>query len=390
MRIDLVFPVLPPALDGIGDHTAHLAAALAAQHHDVRVLTAQAQTDSIPGVQILETFGVPPRRGIRALADGVATNAPDWLVLQYNPFSYGRWGLNLSLPSTLREIRRRCPKTRIALLVHEPFVPVENWRFALFTTWQRWQLWQLGRAADAVLVAIAPWVDRFQGWFPEIPVAHLPVGSNIPKAKADRTTAREALGMSSDAFVVGLFGSGHASHLLSFTRHAIDRLRSTGRRPEIVYIGSAGDKVASVLGTDALHCTGPLPAPDVSRAFAAMDLYLSPFRKGVSTRRGSFLVGLQHGIPTVSTTGVQTDALLRMHDASAFLLAPDDDPDRFAAQVGALAQDEAARSRIAQNGRALFDSRFAWPRIANTLIGVLAEDPHLSTPRVSTAPSASA
>ena len=380
MRIDLVFPVLPPTLDGIGDHTAHLAAALADQHHDVRILTAQAQAAPIPGVQIVDAFDAVPRRGVRALTDAVARKAPDWLVLQYNPFSYGRWGLNLSLPATLRDIRRRCPDTRIALLMHEPFVPIENWRFAIYTTWQRWQLWQLGRAADVVFVSIAPWVDRFQSWFPNTPVHHLPVGSNIPHVAADRNDVRHDLDLPSDAFVVGLFGSGHPSHLLSFTRHAIDRLRDTGLYPEIVYIGAAGEKIASVLSSEDLHCTGPLPGPDVSRAFAAMDLYLSPFHQGVSTRRGSFLVGLQHGIATVSTTGEQTDPLLRAQHESAVLLAPDDDPDRFASQVVALAQDNATRSRIARAGRTLFDTTFAWPRIADAMLEVLSKSPR-SRPR---------
>jgi glycosyltransferase involved in cell wall biosynthesis len=111
-----------------------------------------------------------------------------------------------------------------------------------------------------------------------------------------------------------------------------------------------------------------------------MDLYLSPFHQGVSTRRGSFLVGLQHGIATVSTTGEQTDPLLRAQHESAVLLAPDDDPDRFASQVVALAQDNATRSRIARAGRTLFDTTFAWPRIADAMLEVLSKSPR-SRPR---------
>ena len=49
MDIDFIFPVLPPSLDGIGDHTAHLARALAAQGGTVRVLTG---LEPLPGRRI--------------------------------------------------------------------------------------------------------------------------------------------------------------------------------------------------------------------------------------------------------------------------------------------------------------------------------------------------
>ena len=67
MRIDLLFPVLPPTLDGIGDHTARLSSALAA-HADVRVLAAQVDAERIPDVEVQRTFQLPPRRGVIELS----------------------------------------------------------------------------------------------------------------------------------------------------------------------------------------------------------------------------------------------------------------------------------------------------------------------------------
>ena len=386
MRIDLIFPVLPPALDGIGDHTAHLAAALAAQDHTVRVWTAQTDPAPIPGVSIERTFTCSPRHGVRDVVPAVAADPPDWLVLQYNPFSYGRWGLNLSLPGVLTALRQQCPDMRIALMVHEPFVPVESWRFAVFTLWQRWQLWRLGQSCDALFVAIAPWVDRFQSWFPQVPVIHLPVGSNIPYVSTDRTAIRSTLGLDPETFVLGLFGSGHASRLLPFVHQAAAALRTDGQDPTVLYIGAADQNVNAALGSIRTRCVGALPGPEVSRHFAAMDLYLAPFRKGVSTRRGSFLVGLQHGIATVSTVGIQTDPLLRRHNNHAFVLSADDDPGAFAAHVTALAHDPERRARTGTDGRMLFESTFAWPRLAEALTDAL----HSHTPASALASAAAA
>lgn len=372
MRIHLLFPVLPPALDGIGDHTAHLAEALAAQGCAVKVLTAQAAWDDLAGVAVERVLPEAPALLPRALSNAVALDPPGWLFVQYNPFSYGRWGFNPFLPLALRTLKKRCPAVRVALMVHEPFVPIENWRFAVMTTWQRAQLWALGRQADAVFFSIAPWARRFRSWFPDTPLRHLPVGSNIPRLSTSQEAARRALGIAPDALVVGLFGGARKARLLHFVRAAADALKSEEGLC-LLYAGTGGARLQSKLGHLPLINAGPLPAADVSRCFAAMDVYLAPFRKGVSTRRGSFMVGLQHGVATVSTRGMQTDGMLLDHNGSAFLLAEDGDAEAFTRHVCSLARDHARRARVAEAGRTFFENRFVWERIANDLLAYLGE-----------------
>ncbi len=373
MKVHLMFPVLPPVLDGIGDHTARLAEALAAQGCVVKVLTAQAAWDDLPGVAVEQALPEASALLPRRLPEAIAQDPPDWLFVQYNPFSYGHWGFNPFLPMALRALKKRCPATRVALMVHEPFVPVENWRFAVMTTWQRAQLWALGRQADTVFFSITPWVRRFRRWFPDQTLRHLPVGSNIPRLPIAREEARRALGLAPDALVLGLFGGARQARLLRFVRAAANALDV--ERLRLLYVGTGGARLHDVLGHLPLLDAGPLPATDVSRSFAAMDLYLTPFKKGVSTRRGSFMVGLQHGVATVSTRGAQTDAMLLDQDGSAFLLASDDDADAFTRHVRHLARDRARREHVAGAGRTFFDCNFSWERIAGSLLAYLDEAP---------------
>lgn len=372
MTLDLIFPALPPALNGIGDYTAHLATELA-RTHEVRVLTAQADACDLRegGVTVERAFATDRRADVHDLVAPVVARRPDWVLLQYNPFSYGEWGLNLSLPAALARIRAAAPDTRVALTVHEPFVPVTSLRSLVMTTWQRLQFWRLGRQADVVFCAIAPWVERFAPWFPTTRVVHLPVGSNMPRVETHRADVRGVLGYRPDTFVLGLFGRGHPSRMLSFVRRAIAGLRAEGRDARALYVGPAVDVVGPALSGVPLHCTGALPGPEVSHHLAAMDLYLAPFRHGVSARRGSFLAGLQHGLATVSTTGPQTDAFLDAQHGSAFLLAPDDDLSAYEAHALALAQDPGLRARIAARGQTLYEEVFAWPRIAERMLSVL-------------------
>ena len=141
-------------------------------------------------------------------------------------------------------------------MVHEPFVPVESWSTAVMTTWQRAQLWMLGQSADLLFFSIAPWAERFRRWFPETPVHHLPVSSNVPRTSTSRQAAREEIGLAADDFVIGVFGSAHPSRLLHFIRAAVARIRADVRDVRVLYIGGAGARCARRLAMRRLSMPG--------------------------------------------------------------------------------------------------------------------------------------
>ncbi len=104
----------------------------------------------------------------------------DTVVLQYNPFMYGRWGFTPWLPAALLRMRRRHPTLEVALMVHEPYVPMINWRWTLMGIWQRSQLFALRAVADPVFASIDAWTSTLGEMRPRRVVHHLPVGSNLP------------------------------------------------------------------------------------------------------------------------------------------------------------------------------------------------------------------
>jgi len=382
MNIQIVSASLPPEHDGIADYTAQLAAELATRVR-VKVLTAKGlEPTLIPGTVIEQFFSIADTRSTRNLTHVIGLDKPDWLLLQYNPFCYGRWGLNLSLPLAIREIKMRWPEVGIAVMVHEPFVPVTSWQFALMTIWQRWQLWMLGRSADVMFLSIETWARKFQRWFPNRPVRHLPVGSAIPREPLSRGEARQLLGIKDCTLVIGVFGTAHSSHLLDYVGGAVNEVTKRFADVLILYIGPHGTQVQAAMPTVTLVDAGYLAPADVSRHFAAMDIYLAPFLDGVSTRRTSFMVGLQHGIPTVSTVGFLTDEVLLKEQDKAFLLAPVGTPGAFTAQVLRLAQDAELRTHLGEAGKHLYDSTFSWDHIADRLLQVFREAKQQVDPRI--------
>ena len=379
LAIALIAAALPPKLDGIGDYTANIAAELA-KSADVVLLGPKTYTPTpIPGIVIhpLTDFSRPFR--LESLTTYLETYQADWLLLQYNPFSHGRWGLNVRLPLVMRAIQR-LRKPKIVLMVHEPFVPVTTWKFAVMTIWQRWQLWMLGRSANVVFFSIDPWVRRFRPWFPGKPVRHLPVGSNLPRVPMSRDEAKRTLGIDPDRLVIGLFGGISAVRMPELVASALRHALETSRRVLLLYVGPDGSKLCGELNGLPVRDDGCLPANEASIRFAAMDIYLAPYVDGISTRRTSFMSGLQHGIATVGTRGLLTDEILAAQDGRAFLLADMNEPAAFDAHVVRLLNDDGLRASLGAEGMAFYEREFSWPRIAERLLTELETFPeHVTT-----------
>lgn len=393
MRLHIVAAALPPQPNGIGDYTAQLAAALArsAAVEAVTVLTACGQEHvPIPGVTITPAFDPDRPRSVGQLLSrvpGVGARrggaAAEWLLLQYNPFSFGRWGVNPYLVNLVQQVRRTRPGTRFALMVHEPFVRFTDARSAPLAVWQRAQLFALGRRADVVLVSIEPWRRELAAWFGERKTVHLPVSSNIaPAAPIAARAARERLNIPPGAVVLGLFGAAGRGRTLEAVRRSVDALtHACPKRPvRVLTIGPDDAAVQNALAggggkvranVAVIAAGGPLDTDEVSRRFAAMDICLAPYVDGVSTRRTSLMTALQHGIAVVGTRGHTTDPLLANEAGRAFLLAGVHDPDAFAAHVAHLADDAGLRAMLAGAGQQLFQTYFTWERITDLLVETL-------------------
>ena len=369
-KICIVSAALPPQLDGIGDHTANLGAELS-RFCAVTVLTNQgSQVFAIPGITIKQCFAKSHSCSFWRIAAFVNQENPDWILLQYNPFSYGRWGLNLHLPLVMRTIRRK-GQTKVAVMVHEPFVPLTSWQFVVMSIWQRWQLWMLGKNADMLFFSIDPWVSRFQSWFPGQRVMHLPVGSNIPRIPLERAEAKTRLGIQSGTTVIGLFGSLNPSRMIEQVRETAKAAWLQYKNVKMLYIGQDIAVAKEAFLGVPLLAEGPLSPEEVSKRFSAMDIYLAPYSDGVSTRRTTLMTGLQHGLPVAGTYGELTDRILSERNGSALILVDVNDAAMFSTTVCQLCGDRAKQTSLSEEATSLFDREFSWQQIANRLLTAL-------------------
>jgi glycosyltransferase involved in cell wall biosynthesis len=368
VNISVVSAALPPQLDGIADYTALLCAELA-KTACVRVLTSRGPVhDPLPGVVIEEIFSPAAPKSVCRLADSVQANPPDWLLLQYNPFAYGKWGLNPYLPQTIRALKRRLPQMRFALMAHETFVPRIRWQFTVMRLWQCRQLKSLGRSADVLFFSTESWIGELKSWFPGKPLVHLPVGSNMPRIAIAPQEARQRLGIGPEKRVLGIFGTAHPSRMLGLIRQASEAAQQAGHDIVILYMGPDGGIIEETFKGLPVIADGPLPADEISRRLAAVDIYLSPFVDGVSTRRGSFITGLQHGLPTLGTLGPWTDSLLKAQADQAFLLADVATPEQFSTHLLTLLAAPDRCAAMGKQGQIFHEANFSWPTIASHML----------------------
>jgi glycosyltransferase involved in cell wall biosynthesis len=373
VTIAIISPCLPPALDGIGDYTANLAQHLATEAA-VTVLCGMPGAAPIPGADVRMAFNRQHPSSLRGIVRAVGSAQPEWVVVQYCPFGFGRWGWNPWLVLTARALKKRWPETELAVTVHEPCAWPINWKLRTMNTWQRPQLRLLGNAADVVLFVVGRWVESFGPWFAGKRLYHLPVGSNIPCLPISRNEARTRLGVGPKTTLLCVFGQGHHSQLWDYARLAAERLQAKGGDVAVLHLGPALAQAASAFGTVRVISDGFLPAEEVSRRLAAVDLFAAAFADGVSTRRTTFIAALQHGLAVLGTRGSATDPMLEREDGHAYLLVDAGDAEVFASLVEDAVANADRREQLGAAARDLYEREFAWPVIARRMLAALGAD----------------
>jgi glycosyltransferase involved in cell wall biosynthesis len=298
----------------------------------------------------------------------------DWnprptLLLQYNPFNFGRWGFAPWLPAKLWRLKRSNPRPKIALMVHEMYYPITDWRSALMGGWQRVQFFAVRVLSDVVFTSVSPWAKALESHRPRRPVHHLPVGSNLPDMRHARAARREQLGIKDDAIALAAFGTGHPSRLLDYVADAANEVASQGHETVLLNLGFNTPDV-SVSPAVRVVTPGHLEEEAISGHLAAADIYLAPFTDGVSTRRTTVMAALQHGLSIVGTDGHNTDDMLRA-STHGMRLTPVGDRAAFSRTVRELADDPDARAELARGARTLYEEEFDWSVVCDRLLAQL-------------------
>ena len=309
-----------------------------------------------------------PARGRAMRSAGIPRDVrdADVVLVQYNPFWYGRRGFAPALPAFLWNLRRLRRRPVIGLMVHETFVNPRNLRWAVMGAWQRGQLHALLAAAEVRFCSIERWAEQLRHALPRRDVHHLPVGSNLPDMSHLREESRASLGVDGDTTVIACFGLRHPERLQDHTMGAANAIARAGRRVLLLNLGN-GPCDVHFAGRVTVRSPGFLEEEPLAALLSSSDLFLAPYLDGVSTRRTTVMAALQHRIPVVGTSGYLTDRAFS-DASSALALVPVGQADAFVAEASRLADDPDERRLRGDAGRRLYERQFDWPVITSRLV----------------------
>jgi glycosyltransferase involved in cell wall biosynthesis len=367
----------PPDLDGIGDYTWWLAQMLAAQSEvegPVRIFTALGpERTAAPGVEVFPFFDLSRPSSFANLLSSPAIEELDWLVLQYNPFSFGARGWCPSVPRTLARLRRLPGAPKIAVMFHETVVPKWPWKFGVMYCWQQPIFQMVCRAADVAFVSTERWTLHARRAAPHLRVHHLSVGSNITLSETSSTDARQRIRLEKDALVFGVFGSAHVSRRLDWIAATLAAASHQWpeRRVVLLYVGAQGGMLHRACPYAEIIDAGRLPAEEVGCRLRAMDAVISPFLDGMSTRRTSVISVLHHGVPVATTRSAWTEELFLTDAPIGLLLSTARSAGEFAAEtldwIARLPRGAVPNPGVS----AFYERHFTWSAIASKMVNHL-------------------
>jgi glycosyltransferase involved in cell wall biosynthesis len=300
--------------------------------------------------------------------------APRRLLVQWVPHAFGYRSMNVGFCRWLWSRAAR-HGDRVEVMAHEAFLSFgRNWKQTGAALVHRLMTVLLLRAAAVVWVSIPEWEERFRPYTlgRRVPFRWLPIPSNIPvvdhPAAVERIRLRYRAG---SGMLIGHFGT-HGWPITSVLEPILSVLRD---EPEltILLIGVGSEEFRKELLRrkpelgPLIQATGPLPPEDLSAHITACDLLIQPYPDGVSSRRGSMMVGLAHSKPIVTTWGPLTAPLWR--EAGALRLAPAKDAPAFAQLIRELCRDPQERHRMGLASRKLYDEHFELSHTISSLRG---------------------
>jgi glycosyl transferase family 1 len=346
-------------VDGIRDHGQRLADHLSQRSIEVYV----GPTLTAGGVKEVRAWMSLWNR-LRGSGEGSA------VVIQYNPFAYGRWGFAPWLPLALFALRCMRDTPSIAVMVHEPYVPMVSWRSTLMGSWQRFQLAALRLSADVIFTSVESWASRFESGRPRRRAHHLPVGSNLPDRRGSRMLERERCGLDNGTLAVAVIGRHHDTWLGGYVVDAVNTIAAAGNQVALLLLGAEAPQLADLDPRVEVQMAGYLEETELSAKLSAADLFLAPLSDGVTTKRSTVMAALQHGLPVVATEGPLTDSVLRTSD-SGISLTPVGARGDFAAAALLLAEDNQGRAEQAAAARELYEDEFDWPVVSERMLAAL-------------------
>lgn len=372
----IICPDYPPRRGGVSDYVALLLARLA-QQADVTLITSENTDVPTAPTKVRYIRNWADENELYACLD--RQPPPTVLLWNYVPHMYGRGGVAPVIPAVINRLRNPRHLKQI-VLGHEIAAPFSLWPHRSWYAWQHRQQWcSILRSADHVVTSTEAWRDEWKGRLPQFAakLSYAASPSTIPvvplaDAATHRRDWRKSFGWPEETLVLGWFGTASAAKQLEWILAARAHAEKSFQKLVAVILIGKAEELANAQNSPWIKSTGYLEAKAVSHVLQSIDLLLLPFIDGASERRTSFMAGLSHGTPVISTVGHNTGPTLKASDICRLVSATA--PGEFNQAVAQLLMNREDRLAMGLRGRAYYEQHYDWPIVTEHFLSLARQE----------------
>lgn len=356
MKFTIITRYYHPTPDGIGHHSGYLNQYLIEAGHAVQVI----YDDGIISLQEKE---------IGILVNKIKRHRSDWVIFQYNGYSYNRFGAPNWLSRLFRKLSHYSD-AKLCLIVHETYIrPEDSIKLKIYRYLQKRSLRIASKYAKLIVTTTHLYQKQLKELGRDSEVLFTPSNfENYVKALENPPT--------NNKLRIGTFGNRDPKFLLQI----ITGLEEKGLVCDFEFIGNYQPKYVKEIKSLTkkminiqMGRSGKLTDSNIVKHLSKLDAFilLEPVRAdgggGLNTKSGASATALCMGLPIFSTFGDFTEGEVFIEDVNYIRLDPENAVHSTETIFNAL-NDKNRLAGIGAAGKTLYNSNFSWEEYANRLL----------------------
>jgi glycosyltransferase involved in cell wall biosynthesis len=381
LKILFITNNFPPLTCGVGDYSYQLTKQLIEKGHEVYVVC---RTDTRiqsfldnnkQRTSIYPVGGNWERKDWIRVCKLIHDIKPDFVLFQYVPYAYNKYGLPFFLPYYLYKIHLL---SKLIITVHEVRIKIDwrNWKSVLIGM-PMFFISYLVSQIGTQLITTNPFYAKLLTHPQKTHIVRVPSNFNIELFPENRIkTVKAKWGMGANIITVGTFGLGVRG--LNYILESIAEICKDQFPIKLILIGNYKDdkkveieKAIQKWGIkDHVMITGFVPTEEINEVLQILDIYLmlEPTHSantwtGTGSKSGTLATAFAAGLPVIGTKGEMTDDFFR--DQENIYLLNHLNVEELTKAILDLAHHPQKRQQIGKEALASYHQSLSWQVVAN-------------------------
>ncbi|MFZ9660308.1 MAG: glycosyltransferase, partial [Chitinophagaceae bacterium] len=304
MKVAIISNNIPPVIDGVGDFTDLFSLELSKRNTEVfiickRGINPQLTNSNINVFPVVDQWN---KNGFYEALHVLKTQQPNFILFQFVPYSFNRWGIPMGLIGIINSIHGMA---RIGFVFHETYIRKSIWPLQtnLVSFLQRYVLHKVAKKIEISITSI----DRYLIQLKKLgfTALHLvPIPANIETVEINeehKLQLKKKTAPQQEKIIVALGNRNYDLLIQTF-----QNINQNRKDLKLVILGNQNYEIKKK--PDNVIVTGVLSRIEIIEYLSISDLYISfdPVKNGkggTSNKSGSLAIALAMGLPVVGFKG---------------------------------------------------------------------------------------